>query len=153
VRHLAFAALGWGYVAWLLAHLVLLARYVEGGAGLLLMIGLATALSDVAAFVLGKRFGRRKLAPRLSPNKTWEGTIGSLIGAYAGAGLMAFALPSGLPWILVAALPLVIGLGAVWGDLLESAIKREFGAKDAGAWLPGFGGLLDRIDSLILVAP
>jgi phosphatidate cytidylyltransferase len=68
-------------------------------------------------------------------------------------GLLAFALPAGSRGLLLAGLPLVVGLGAVWGDLLESSIKREFAAKDAGTWLPGFGGLLDRLDSLILVVP
>jgi phosphatidate cytidylyltransferase len=66
---------------------------------------------------------------------------------------MAFALPGRLLWVLVTLLPIVIALGAIWGDLLESSIKREFGVKDAGTWLPGFGGLLDRIDSLIIVVP
>ena len=153
VRHLAFAALGWGYLAWFLGHLMLLARYVEGGPGILLAIGLATALSDVGAFVVGRRFGRHRLAPRLSPNKTWEGVAGNLLGAYLGVGLMFFALPPHLLGIHLAALPLVVALGALWGDLLESAIKREFQVKDTGGWLPGFGGLLDRIDSLIIVAP
>jgi phosphatidate cytidylyltransferase len=66
---------------------------------------------------------------------------------------MGFALPEDSRLLLLAVLPFVIGFGAVWGDLVESGIKREFGAKDAGGWLPGFGGLLDRIDSLILVVP
>ncbi|GAC1429456.1 MAG: phosphatidate cytidylyltransferase [Chloroflexota bacterium] len=153
VRHLAFAALGWGYIPWFLAHLMLLDRYVNGGAGVLLVIGLATAMSDVGAFVVGKRFGRHKMAPTISPNKTWEGGAGTLLGAYAGTGLMAFALPPGLGGAALAVLPLVIALGAVWGDLVESAIKREVGVKDAGTWLSGFGGLLDRVDSLIIVAP
>jgi phosphatidate cytidylyltransferase len=153
VRHLAFAALGWGYIAWFLAHLVLVYRYVEGGPGILLALGLAVALSDVCAFTVGKVFGKHKLAPTISPNKTWEGVAGNLVGALAGLLLMGFALPDDSRLLLLAVLPFVIGFGAVWGDLVESGIKREFGAKDAGGWLPGFGGLLDRIDSLILVVP
>jgi phosphatidate cytidylyltransferase len=153
VRHLAFAALGWGYLAWFLAHLVLTHEYVDGGPGILLAMGLAIAMSDVGAFTVGKIFGRHRIAPRISPNKTWEGAAGSFLGAYLGVALMAFALPDGSFWLLAATLPLVIAIGAVWGDLVESAIKREFEAKDAGTWLPGFGGLLDRIDSLVLVAP
>jgi phosphatidate cytidylyltransferase len=66
---------------------------------------------------------------------------------------MSFALPENLYWLLLIGLPPLIAAGSVWGDLFESAIKREAGVKDAGSWLPGFGGLLDRIDSLILVAP
>jgi phosphatidate cytidylyltransferase len=153
VRHLAFAALGWGYIAWFLAHLVLVYRYVDGGPGILLALGLAVALSDVGAFTAGKLFGRHQLAPTISPNKTWEGEAGNLVGALAGLLLMGFALPEGSRLLLLAVLPVVVGLGAVWGDLVESGIKREFGAKDAGGWLPGFGGLLDRIDSLLLVVP
>jgi phosphatidate cytidylyltransferase len=153
VRHLAFSALGWGYIAWFLAHLMLVERYVPGGQGILLTIGLATAMSDVGAFVVGKRFGRHKMAPTISPNKTWEGGAGNVVGAYVATALMAFALPPVHLGVLLAVLPLVVALGAVWGDLLESSFKREFGVKDAGTWLPGFGGLLDRIDSLIIVAP
>ena len=153
VRHLAFAVLGWGYIPFFLGHLMLLYRYVDGGLGILLALGLGTALSDVGAFVVGKRFGRRKLAPTISPNKTWAGVGGNLVGAYLGVICMAYALPADLRILLAVCLPPVIAFGALWGDLLESSIKREFKTKDAGTWLPGFGGLLDRIDSLILVVP
>jgi phosphatidate cytidylyltransferase len=153
VRHLSFAVFGWGYIAFFLSHVVLLYRYVDGGLGILLAIGLGTALSDVGAFVIGKKFGKRKLAPTISPNKTWEGVAGNLAGAYVGVLCMLFALPGDLRLLLAVALPPVIAMGALWGDLLESSIKREFKTKDAGDWLPGFGGLLDRVDSLIMVAP
>jgi phosphatidate cytidylyltransferase len=152
IRPLALAAFGWGYLALLPAHLALLHR-LPGGAGLLLTLGLAVALSDVAAFTLGKLVGRHPLAPRLSPSKTWEGVVGNLVGAAAGVGLMAFAWPAGLTWPAALGLAALIGLGCAWGDLAESAVKRSFAAKDAGAWLPGFGGLLDRADSLIVVLP
>ena len=153
VRNLAFGALGWGLIAWFLAHLVLTLNHIDEGSRMLLILGLAVALSDVGAFVAGKAIGKHKLAPRLSPNKTWEGVLGSIIGAYLGVGLMFFAVPDNSLWLFLSAFPLVIALGAVWGDLVESAIKREFGAKDAGRWLPGFGGILDRIDSLLIAAP
>jgi phosphatidate cytidylyltransferase len=153
VRHFAFAVLGWGYIAWFLAYMMLIDTNIRGGVAILLAIGFGTALSDVGAFAVGKRFGRHRMAPRLSPNKTWEGAIGSFLGAYVGVGIMAFALPGKLVWLLLALFPIVIALGAIWGDLLESSIKREFQVKDAGSWLPGFGGLLDRIDSLIIVLP
>jgi phosphatidate cytidylyltransferase len=153
IRHLAFAALGWGYIAWFLAHMMLVYNYVDGGPGILLPVGMATALSDVGAFTAGKLFGRHKLSLRLSPNKTWEGVGGNVAGAYLGIWLMGFALPAGFHLILLLGLPLVVSVGALWGDLLESAIKREFEVKDAGTWLAGFGGLLDRVDSLIIVVP
>jgi phosphatidate cytidylyltransferase len=153
VRNLAFAALGWGYIAWFLGHLMLLDKYIKGGPGILLALGLGIALTDVGAFTIGKLLGRHQLAPNLSPNKTWEGVAGNVLGAYLGLSIMSFALPDAHRWLLLATLPLVIALGALWGDLLESSMKREFEVKDAGTWLPGFGGLLDRIDSLLIVAP
>jgi phosphatidate cytidylyltransferase len=153
VRQLAFAVLGWGYIAWFLAHMVLIHQHVEGGGGILLALGVAVAMSDVGAYAIGKVFGRHKLSTRLSPNKTIEGTLGNFVGAYLGILLMAYALPPQLDiWIMIV-LPALIGAACIWGDLLESAIKREFGKKDAGEWLPGFGGILDRIDSLIIVLP
>ena len=153
VRHLAFAAMGWAYIAWFLAHSVLIHKWVEDGPGILLAVGTAVAASDVGAFVVGKTFGKHKIGPRVSPNKTYEGACGNFLGAYLGIGLLYFALPDETLVLLVVVLPALIALGALWGDFVESVIKREFGVKDAGTWLPGFGGLLDRIDSLIMVAP
>lgn len=153
MRHFAFAVLGWSYIAWFLGHLLLIQREIDGGEGILLALALGVGLSDVMAFTIGKLIGGPKLAPRLSPNKTWAGLSGNVIGAYAGVGLMFFALPPRMDWQALVLLPVVIAVGAVWGDLFESALKREFQAKDAGHWLPGFGGLLDRVDSLIIVGP
>ncbi len=153
VRHLAFAALGWAYLAWLLAFIVLTHRYLAGGVGLLLLLALSVALSDIGAFTVGSLLGRHLLAPRLSPGKTWEGLVGNLVGAIMGVALMGYAWPGYLTWPLALGLGALIAVGAAWGDLVESAMKREFEVKDAGAWLPGFGGILDRIDSLVIVAP
>jgi phosphatidate cytidylyltransferase len=115
-------------------------------------VGLAVALSDVAAFTCGKLFGRRPLAPSVSPNKTWEGAVGNYLGAAAAIGIMRFAV-AGLPLETQVLLPVVIATAALFGDLFESLLKRSSGVKDAGSWLPGFGGLLDRIDSLLFVLP
>src|SRR4051812_10698378 len=153
VRTLALAGFGFAYLPLLLGHLVLIHTWIPGGPGVLLVLALATALSDVGAFTVGKLFGRHPLSPVVSPNKTWEGVVGNVLGASLGTALMAFALPPSLSIGVVVCLPLVVAAGAVWGDLLESLIKREFGVKDAGAWLPGFGGLLDRADSLVVTAP
>jgi phosphatidate cytidylyltransferase len=109
------------------------------------------ALSDVAAFTIGSAAGRHRLAPRLSPNKTWEGAIGNLTGAAAGVAIAVIS--TGLGWTAVAILGPTIAVGALWGDLLESMIKRAANVKDAGSILPGFGGVLDRVDSLIAAAP
>ena len=152
VRHLSFAAMGWAYMSWFLAHAVLIHNWLEDGPGILLAVGTGVAVSDVGAFVVGKTFGKHKMAPQISPNKTYEGAIGNFLGAYLGVGLLHFALPE-KTMLLLFVLPPIIALGAIWGDLVESIMKREFGAKNTGAWLPGFGGLLDRIDSFIMVIP
>jgi CDP-diglyceride synthetase len=110
-----------------------------------------TWAADITAYLVGSRVGRRKIAPRISPGKTWEGTLAGF-GAAAIVALLV-AASAGIktgPTLLVAALVGPVGLAS---DLLESAIKRAAGAKDSGTLLPGHGGVLDRIDSLILVAP
>lgn len=151
-RSLAVAFLGLVYIPLLLAHAVLIVDGIEGGSGLLLALGLAVAMSDVAAFTCGKLFGRRPLAPRLSPNKTWAGVGGNFLGAYAAFAIMHFALPD-IPLWAQAVLPATVAVADVAGDLFKSLLKRSFAVKDAGNWLPGFGGLLDRVDSLLFVLP
>ena len=153
VRHLAYAALGFAYIPWLLTYFVLVRDHVAGGPGILIALGVAVAMSDVAAFTAGKLFGRHKCASKVSPTKTWEGCLGNLAGALVAFAIMGFALPASLHPAVRWALPVVVAAGSVWGDLLESLIKRQFGVKDAGSWLPGFGGLLDRIDSMLVVLP
>jgi phosphatidate cytidylyltransferase len=154
IRDFGIAAVGLIILSVMLGHGVALAAE-RGEAGILLVaaICLGCAGADVGAFIVGKRFGTVPLAPSLSPAKTREGLIGSLLGAAVGIAVLAPALSSigSLPLILV--LVVIVGLGSVWGDLLESAAKREFGVKDAGTWLPGFGGILDRVDSLLLALP
>lgn len=120
---------------------------------------------DIVALYVGRTLGRHKLAPRLSPNKTWEGAAGSLVGSLLAAGgllalehLLAVRFESArlsFPeetwyWLLLA---VVVNVAAQVGDLAESALKRSVGAKDSGTLLPGHGGVLDRIDALLLAAP
>lgn len=154
MRDLGFAALGAILLPGLLAHgVALTVEHGAEGAATFAALAVATAFSDVGAFVVGRRYGRTPLAPRLSPNKTRAGVAGNLLGAALGIGLFAPVLVpafgAGFALLLV---PLVAG-GAIWGDLLESAAKREAGVKDAATWLPGFGGILDRIDSLLVTLP
>ena len=119
-------------------------------AWLLLAIG-ATWAADVGAYAVGSLAGRKKIAPRISPGKTWEGTFGGF-GAAALAVLGIAALFGlGRPAAAVAAV--AIGPVAFAGDLLESWLKRRSGVKDSGSLFPGHGGMLDRIDSLLAVAP
>lgn len=151
IRDFGIGAVGVALISVLLAHGVGLA-IVFGQAGLALVAALAVAcaLADVGAFVVGRTFGRHPLAPSLSPNKTREGVLGNVIGGAIGIGLFLPAIEPALGWpYCLALVPLVAG-GSLWGDLLESAAKREAGVKDAGGWLPGFGGILDRVDSLLI---
>lgn len=144
--------LGYLYLGLGSSCLIMLMALPQGRAWLLLLSA-TTAASDTAAFYFGSRFGRHKLCPAISPAKTWEGFYGGLAGATAGALLMRhFFLPAeGLAWLLPLIL-LLAALGAA-GDLVESIIKRAFAVKDSGTILPGHGGLLDRMDSLLLTAP
>ena len=154
IRDFGLAAVGLIILSVMLAHGVALAAE-RGASGVLLVaaVCLGCAGSDVGAFIVGKRFGSVPLAPSLSPNKTREGLIGNILGAAVGIAILAPALSSVGGPLLFVGLVVIVGLGSVWGDLLESAAKREFGVKDAGSWLPGFGGILDRVDSLLLALP
>ena len=154
MRDLGFAAIGCIIVSGMLVHGIgLVLDRGEIGSVLFVALAVGAAGSDVGAFLVGRRFGRTPLAPRLSPNKTRAGVVGNLLGAALGILVFAPVLVPGLGPLFVLALVPIVGLGALWGDLLESAAKREAGVKDAGAWLPGFGGILDRIDSLLVVLP
>lgn len=110
--------------------------------------------ADVGAYFAGRRFGRHKLAPAISPGKTREGAVGGLLlcGVWAGLGLWLFAL-SGQQAVLFVLLCAVIGVFSILGDLLESACKRLANVKDSGTLLPGHGGMLDRIDSVVAALP
>ena len=109
--------------------------------------------TDTAAYYVGKSIGRHALAPRISPNKTWEGALGGAGGALLAAALLKLTLLGFLPWLHVLALALICGFVSQLGDLTESKFKRSVGVKDAGAFLPGHGGLLDRFDALLLAVP
>src|SRR5439155_1244720 len=111
----------------------------ELGAATFVALAVAVAVSDVAAFVIGRRFGRTPLAPRLSPTKTRAGAVGNVVGAAIGLALFAPVLTTGVGVAFTVALVPIVAIGSIWGDLLESAAKREAGQKDAGRWLPGFG--------------
>lgn len=111
-------------------------------------------LNDTGAFLVGSLFGQHKLCPSISPKKTWEGWAGGVIMTMIGAMLLAtYYLKSDAPLYLWGIIGLVVATAATWGDLLESRLKRSAGVKDSGRIIPGHGGILDRIDSALLVLP
>ena len=127
-------------------------RAQENGAWLILLVMVVVALADIGGFFFGRRFGRRKLAPAVSPGKTWEGFWGGLGCNALLALVLGLALGSG-SWKLLLAVIIPASLASVLGDLVESMVKRHRGIKDSSALLPGHGGLLDRVDSLTAAAP
>jgi phosphatidate cytidylyltransferase len=125
----------------------------EDGKDLLTLLLVCVILSDAAAYYVGRSFGRRRLAPVLSPAKSWEGALGGIAASALGA-LLAHAwfyqrLPAGHALLV----GLLLGIAGVGGDLAESMVKRAAGAKDSSSLLPGHGGLLDRADSLLFAGP
>ena len=145
------ASFGTMYTGLFSAHLVLLMA-APAGAKWLLFLTTITAASDTGAYFTGKSFGRHKLCPTISPKKTVEGFVGGLICGTAGAMLVALFLLDGINIFLISAALFLAALGVV-GDLVESLLKRSAGVKDSGHILPGHGGILDRVDSLLLTAP
>jgi phosphatidate cytidylyltransferase len=129
---------------------------------LLLLLMSVAWISDIAAYFAGRRFGRHKLAPTISPGKTWEGVAGAVLAVSLYAALWGFALQAYFPQALktmrfgavgmLLFLWLLTAIG-IYGDLFESALKRQAGVKDSGVLLPGHGGVLDRIDALTSVLP
>jgi phosphatidate cytidylyltransferase len=122
------------------------------GVALLLGAAVATVAYDIGSYVVGGRFGRHRLAPAISPNKTWEGLIG---GTLASVLVGAVVVSQISPWTTARgiALGLVVAVAAPLGDLCVSLIKRDIGIKDMGWILPGHGGVLDRVDALLFVVP
>jgi phosphatidate cytidylyltransferase len=148
---LALGIVGFVYFGWMFGHVAFLANSAHAYSYLGYLV-LAVELNDVAAYTFGKLFGRHRLCSNISPKKTWEGAVGAL------------AVSLLLPWILFPTFPhlekwdrllagLIVGIGGQLGDLVVSVFKRDLGIKDMGALIPGHGGILDRIDSLIYVAP
>ena len=122
------------------------------GPGLLLMLVLLTELNDIAQFLWGKSLGRKKVAPAVSPGKTWAGLIGGVLTTTTASAVVGpWLTPLDLTHSLLAGL--LVGVSGFFGDLSVSAIKRDLNVKDSGSLLPGHGGILDRIDSLTYTAP
>lgn len=160
-KNLALSLFGVVYVGLLLSFLVQL-RFVRldpwNGLPLISLI-VVVKLCDIGAYTVGRLIGRHKLAPRLSPGKTIEGVIGGLAFSCGGSALLfCVIVPRCLPnvsveWWAAMVYGLLLGIVGVVGDLAESLLKRDSGYKDSSAWMPGFGGVLDLLDSLLFTAP
>ncbi|WP_258360881.1 phosphatidate cytidylyltransferase [Moorella sulfitireducens] len=148
----AITLLGSWYIGGMLAYLPLL-RLLPGGAGILILAFLLTWANDTGAYFCGRIFGRRHPWPALSPGKTWAGAAGGLLATLIIVEVLGpLLLPAFNSWLL-AGLAVLAAVAAQAGDLIESGFKRQAGVKDSGRLLPGHGGILDRFDSLLLVAP
>ena len=135
-------------LGWTLSYFILL-REVENGREWVVLTIFSVFAADTCAYFVGRAIGRHRLAPRVSPNKTWEGALGGLAGALLAASLIAYSLdiPTGLGQVL--GLGALIAVVSLLGDLSESFLKRHVGAKEAGWLIPGHGGVLDRLDSVV----
>jgi phosphatidate cytidylyltransferase len=125
----------------------------DGGSRLLLLFLFSIWGGDSGAYYFGKNFGKHKMSPRVSPNKTWEGLLGGLLTTFAAAFLMDWILKIGLGPVNLLSIAAILGFTAPVGDLIESLFKRDTEVKDSSTLLPGHGGLLDRTDSLVYSAP
>lgn len=146
------ALFGIFYVGWLFSFLVKI-KLLEGGTGFVAYLLLVTKSSDIGAYIIGSRFGRHKLIPRLSPNKTIEGFIGAIAMSVAVSAAFTPRSQNPFTFLYLVGMGIILGLLAQAGDLTESLIKRDCGAKDAGRLFPGLGGMLDVIDSVLFTAP
>lgn len=163
IRNLGATYLGVIYSGWLFSYLValrsisgdtyvpLVHRTIPRGAWLVLYVVFAAWAADTGAYLVGRKWGRRKLAPVLSPGKTWEGTVAGILWSLAMSVLMGRL--AAVEWVHVIVLGVGIALVSLVGDLAESSMKRDIGIKDFGTLLPGHGGILDRFDGLLFAAP
>jgi phosphatidate cytidylyltransferase len=145
-------AFGLPYVGLTLLSLSWLHDSFDAGWPFVFFVFFIVWATDIGAFIVGRSLGGPRLAPRISPNKTWSGFIGGLGFAAAVAACLSVAANASKPWQVV---EIAIGLSLLGqgGDLFESAVKRKFGVKDSGDLIPGHGGMLDRIDALLWAAP
>jgi len=139
------------YIGYALSFFLRL-RASDQGLSWIIVALLGTWICDTGAYFVGSTIGKRKLCPKISPRKTWEGAIGGLISGVLAVVLLSWwLLDLAIGWGLLLGVTLV--LAATIGDLAESVIKRQVGVKDSGNLIPGHGGMLDRIDSLLFVVP
>lgn len=152
LRQGAIVLTGMLYIGLTLSYLVAV-RLQPEGESLLFFLLLVTWAADTGAYYVGTLYGQRALAPRISPKKTLEGLVGGFIGATSVAFVARWTFVPEFTNLDTLVLAVFLTLAGLWGDLVESAIKRSVGVKDSGGLLPGHGGMLDRLDSLLFTAP
>jgi phosphatidate cytidylyltransferase len=152
VRNLSFTLLFGVWVGFLASFGVLLVNRPAGVVAVLAVAG-AAILTDIGGYAFGVAFGRHKIAPNISPNKTWEGLLGGLAVAVLGLVVILPLIDDTFDMVAAAAIAVTCGLAGFVGDLTESMIKRDLGVKDLGQVLPGHGGVLDRVDGILLALP
>lgn len=134
-------------------HFFMSARNMAGGLATLFYALLIVWITDSGAYLVGRKLGKHKLAPRISPNKTWEGSIGGTVISVIVSAIYIYFFPQTYSWSVMLIISLIASCAGQFGDLIESALKRYYNVKDSGKILPGHGGILDRFDSLLLVLP
>lgn len=136
-------------------HYMAAIRNVNDGYGLQILCYVFVVVwsTDIGAYMIGRKIGKHKLWPVISPNKTWEGSIGAVICALIFTAVYVYLVPTGRNNALMIGLALILSIIGQMGDLVESAYKRFYGVKDSGKILPGHGGILDRFDSMLFVLP
>jgi phosphatidate cytidylyltransferase len=163
ILNVALAIFPMAYVGLLISFFAALRLFHSNGWGMtaILSLVIVVKVSDSGAYFTGRLFGRHKMSPKISPGKTVEGGVGAIVvAAIAGALVFVYLAPkltgqsaSGDAWLRGAAYGVIVGLVGMIGDLAESLFKRDVGVKDSSRWLPGLGGVLDMLDSLLLAAP
>jgi phosphatidate cytidylyltransferase len=148
----ALTVFGAVYTGFMLSHMVLIRMMPTYGPQYVVTLLLSVWASDVAAYFAGTAFGRHRLAPHVSPRKSWEGAVAGAGACVAVWVIARFVIMGPVSLLWFAVIGVGVGIAAIVGDLVESRIKREAGAKDSGALLPGHGGFLDRFDSVIAAA-
>ena len=143
---------GMVYIPLLLSFLVMMRREPDGMVWIFFLLGIIFA-GDTSAYYVGSYLGRHKLNPAISPGKTIEGLLGGLFGSILGAVIVCLWFFPGYSLVKISTLTVFLSMIGVMGDLTESMIKRTMGVKDSGNILPGHGGVLDRLDSLMIAAP